>query len=473
MFSTSVAARCCARLHRRIARSLEAGVGDRTAAELALHCELGYDFPAALRHYADAVGAALGRFAHAEADRLAGHALALLPECPDGDERRELELALVAQRGVACAQWLGVASPEAIESFERALALCDSLPATPARAWVLSGLGWVYYTRGEFATARDLAQRIHALAAEHDDPVLFVCACNLMGVVVLYQGEIAASRRWLEQGLAACEALGDRLPHNRFVIEPGVSMLVNLSPGLLLAGFPEQARRRAAEAMARAQRIDEPMARMLALWVAGLVEAMLEQPELVVTIADRLEEVVTGHSLAQGEGPVRWLRGWARARLGEPLAGHAEIVEGYGRHLRLGMYAGASHVQCYAVDALALAGDWERADIQAGEAVALVRSIGERLGLAELLVRQGRVARALGRPGQAEAALREALAESREQGALWTELGALLALCEADPPLAADVRALAAAYGRLAEGFDLPLAGAVRQRLEELDQAPG
>jgi len=34
-------------------------------------------------------------------------------------------------------------------------------------------------------------------------------------------------------------------------------------------------------------------------------------------------------------------------------------------------------------------------------------------------------------------------------------------------------RVLAAAYGRLVEGFDLPLAGAVRQRLEALDRASG
>ncbi|MGE3865088.1 MAG: AAA family ATPase, partial [Burkholderiaceae bacterium] len=335
-----------ARLHRRIARSLEGCRAEQmaTAAELALHCELGYDYAAALRHYVDAVGSALNRFAHAEAAQLAERALGLLPRCPDDAERQELELALVAQRGVACAQWLGIAAPEAIAAFERARALCDSLPPTPARAWVLSGLGWVYYTRAEFATARSLAQRIHDLAAEHDDPVLFVCACNLMGVVVMYQGELQAARDWLERGLAACEALGDRLPRSRFVIDPGVSMLTNLPLALLLMGFPEQARRRTAEALQRAQQIDEPMARMLALWGSGMIEAMLEQPRPVAELADRLEQVVSTHTLAQGEGPARWLRGWSRACLGDPLAGCAEIIEGYGCHLRLGMYAGASQV---------------------------------------------------------------------------------------------------------------------------------
>src|SRR5207344_2215908 len=157
-------------------------------AELASHFELSHDLMAALRYYAEAARSALMHFAPTEAATVTAHALTLLPRCPEGTQRLELELALVAPRAAACTQLLGVASPEAKAAFERAYALCDLLPWTRSRALELSGLGWVFYARGEYQDARALATRIHALAESRDDRVLDVCACNLMGASVTYQG---------------------------------------------------------------------------------------------------------------------------------------------------------------------------------------------------------------------------------------------------------------------------------------------
>ena len=64
---------------------------------------------------------------------------------------------------------------------------------------MLNGLGWITYVRSEFNAARALAQRVHALAAAHQDPVLFVCACNLLGVTIGFQGELDAARDRLDE----------------------------------------------------------------------------------------------------------------------------------------------------------------------------------------------------------------------------------------------------------------------------------
>ena len=209
-------------MHLLAGRSMERSRAERPAAspELAMHYERGRDLSSALRHYADATAHAIRSFAPTEATQITEHALALVPQCADTPERHELELAMVAQRGIACSQLFGVASPAALQAFERARALLDPLPAKSSRAWVLSGLAWVYYVRGEFDSARWVAQRIHELGQQNDDPVLLACACNLLGVTIGYHSDLRVARQWLERGIAICVELGDRLPFSQFVLDP-------------------------------------------------------------------------------------------------------------------------------------------------------------------------------------------------------------------------------------------------------------
>ena len=96
-------------MHRRVAAALErgraAGVAV-TAAELASQHESGLAHAAALRYYIEAARSAVNNFAPREAIDITSHALALLPRCPEGNERLELEFALVSIRGLACSRSL-------------------------------------------------------------------------------------------------------------------------------------------------------------------------------------------------------------------------------------------------------------------------------------------------------------------------------------------------------------------------------
>src|SRR5688572_32194837 len=90
-------------MHRRVAAALERGRSaglSVTAAELASQYEAGLAHASALRYYVEAAGSARTHFAPREAIDITSHALSLLPRCPEGTERLELEFALVSVRGL-------------------------------------------------------------------------------------------------------------------------------------------------------------------------------------------------------------------------------------------------------------------------------------------------------------------------------------------------------------------------------------
>jgi DNA-binding winged helix-turn-helix (wHTH) protein len=468
VFYQRIGALARAQMHRRVALSMErcraAGV-TVTAAELASHYDLGHDPMAALRHYGDAADNALSHFAQVEAVNLTGLALALLPRCPEGPVRLELELALSLKRGVACSQLLGMASSEAREAFERAQAVCDLLPETPSLGWALNGLGLVRYGDGDYRAAHALGERIHVLAERHSDPGLLIAACNLMGMSCAARGEHRQGQQWLEQGIAACEGLSAPLPHDRFFIDPGVAMHGNLGLHLLPTGLFDQARAQVESGLARARRLKHPMAEALAIQCACMLEIRFEQPERVAALAAMLEQLADKHGIVQAQGARRVLGGWALAHLRDPEAGHALILEGHAIMKRLGTIARGTQILCYAAEALMLGGRWSEARAPVDEALQLAHRLGERARIPDLLLLQARIGLGQGRVDEARTSMRASLGAARTQQALGFELAALVALCELDGAAAEDLDALAAACERLTEGFDTGLVTRAQQLL--------
>jgi DNA-binding winged helix-turn-helix (wHTH) protein/tetratricopeptide (TPR) repeat protein len=449
-----------AALHQRVlraqVRSRERGALVNSA-ELAMHAERGHDLAAAVRFLAEASGSAMGHFAPVEAARHAEHALALLGRLPDDAARLELELSLVATLGVANSQRLGVAAPETLAAFERARRICELLPSNAERTWVLNGIGWTWYARGEFAEAIALAERVLAQARADGDRAMHASACNLMGVALCNHGHQADARRWLEEGLATATAMGPALDGARFVIDPEVSMRANLMQPLAQMGLHDAAREQFELALARARVCGQPFALVLAHWCGCMLQIRLGDAALVARMASTLDDLVSRHDVAQGQGPSRWYRGWSLAQQGQPEAGHRLVMAGYESHARFGMYAGCAKVLGYAAQALALAGDLPGAVARLDEALALAHRISETLDLPWLHgLRAGFEARR-GDTDAARAAWRAVLATAREQGAAGFEMEALAALCDHPAADADDLDALRECVADAPAGFDATL----------------
>ena len=456
-------------MHRRVAAALErsrsAGIAV-TAAELASQYEAGLAHAAALRYYVEAAGSARTHFAPREAIDITSHALSLLPRCPEGTERLELEFALVSVRGLACSQQFGLASSEGEIAYKRALELCDVLPLTPGRAQVLGGIAWMYYIRADYDEALKLAQRIEFLSLTHDDPVLVIASCCLLGVINTMRGNHPEARRYLQRGLEVCEVLGDKVPLAAFVADPVIVLKVNLAIPLMHVGLVDQARAHMDEALIRGRQRGELMGRTIALWCAAMFEMRMERPDRVAEHAQALCKLVDDHAIGQAQGPSRWIRGWAEAHLGSPQEGLRLILEGFEFNRRAGMVSGGSEVLGYAVEALLRADDLNGAQVQLDNARELGQRFGERILFMYHHMLQSRIHVGRGDIAAARQSLENGIAEARNQGSLWMELRLLVHVCQLSDASKQDVAALKAAYDRLPEGFSTAMISRARELIQ-------
>lgn len=423
-------------LHRRAAQALQRDAAPQASAALALHHERGLEPLAALRAWVAVAETALGRFAPREALAITDHALELLVACPDGVERMDTELALMQVRGAACAHSIGIGTPQAREAFRRAAQLCELLPPTARRAWALSGLAWMLMSRGEYALAEQLAQRLLQAARQHGDRVLQATAAAILAGPNLQCGRLEQARVLLEEAMALTEGMqAVRLPM-AVLLDP---MAISRGVGAILyahLGEIERARDCAAAAIDRAAFVGLPITRGFTWRCVGMVLVRLNETHAVLEIAGRLREHVREHGLAQGEGPARTLLGWAHARHGDAQAGHRELVEGMEDMRRLEAWFDVTMSLQLAADAARLAGDPDAAREHVDEGMAVAERLGERLHVPDLWLRRAALARA--DAAQARACVREALRIAEDMGARTAALAARLELCRLDDASAAD-----------------------------------
>jgi DNA-binding winged helix-turn-helix (wHTH) protein/tetratricopeptide (TPR) repeat protein len=441
-----------AQLHSKVGAALEreraAGV-PVAATELAMHFERGREPMNALRCYADAAETALARLSPAECMSLTEHALALLAQAPEGNERNTLEITLATLRGISAAQVRGFGS-ETRNAFQRAYALLGDVPQHPMRRLLLHGFGFVLSQRAEYAEALAVAERAEALSSATNDPILVLTVCTVQGHAQMLQGQPRGARTCLERGLALLESL-DAPAEQISVADPQVLVLGLLGIQLLHLGLVEQARARLQQAHVRSLSLGQPMARLVAIWCDALFEVRLGNTQRVAALADEMHALVEEFALAQGRAACRWFRGWADARLGKPLEGYRRIREAYEENTQLGMLAGGSENLGYATEALLLAGDLDAAQKQLEEALQFADKLGERVYLPQLCLLEAAIARARGKATVAEAAVRRSIAEAKAQEAPWLELVALVELCDGGAATDADRRALRALVDALPE----------------------
>ena len=459
-------------LHGEVGQALEreraAGVSV-TAAELAMHFERGHDRLRSLRYFVEAADAALLHLSPSACMSFTERALALLEGATLRPQYAATELTLWALRGVASFHLLGV-NDETRDAFRHAHGLLQKVPDHPMRGLVLHGLGFVHCLRAEYEEATPITEQAVALAASSGDEVIQLAAYTVQGQVNLMRGQPRAARTWLERGLPLLESAAETSGRS-FAADPAVTVLAMLALQLLHLGLVRQGRARVLEAHARADRLGQPTARMIAIWYEALFELRLGNTQRVAALADEMHALAEEFALAHGRTACEWFGGWADAQMGAPLEGYRRIRDAYEANVRLGMLAGASETLGYATEALLLSGDWRAAQQQLEEAVTIARRSGELVYQPQHSLLEAAIARARGDAEMAEAALRRAVVEARTQGARWLELLALVALCESVHATGADRAMLATLVEQLPEATDTSAVGRARTLLRAADHA--
>ncbi len=189
------------------------------------------------------------RGANAEAVSHLTTGLELLQTLPDTPARAQQELNLQLALGALHTATKGFAAPEVEHAYRRARTLCEQIGDRRQVFPALRGLTLYYSMRLEHQTACVLADQMLAIAQEAQDSGLLMEAYHRQGATRLWIGEFLAARAHLEQAIALYDPQRHRDHALRYGADPGVACRLLAHQVLWILGYPDQALRRAQEAL--------------------------------------------------------------------------------------------------------------------------------------------------------------------------------------------------------------------------------
>ena len=338
----------------------------------------------AIPHWQQAGQKAVKRSANNEAISHLTKGLELLKTLPDTLERAQQELSLQIALGVPLTATKGYAAPEVEKACARARELCRQVGETAQLFPVLGALELFYFNRGEFQTARELAEQLLSLAQSVRDPSLLVLAHAALGTTLFRLGELDPAQEHLEQSLA----LYNPQKHNPYASGSVHDFrIVSLSYAvwnLWLLGYPDQALKRCHEVLASAQELSHPFSMAFALSYAAAVHQFRREGQMT---QERAEAVI---ALSTEQGFPSWFaggtvfQGWALAEQGQVEDGITQMQQGLAAYQATGAEASQSHFLVLLAEAHWKVGRAEEGMSVVAEALAHVRKTGARVYEAEL-----------------------------------------------------------------------------------------
>ena len=261
-------------ISRAVAQSLENFHGTQStnvANELAVLWEAGREYARAADYFLKAANNATQVNAHREAIQLARRGIGALQKLPEPSKCAPLELGLQLRLGFSLTTVDGWTSPEAQRAFTRAHVLCQQAGNEPRLFAALRGIWARHLIRGEYRTARPLAEQLLELAKQADDSVLLGSACFGLGVTMCWQGELTAAREYCERALDLYDPARSKAYLAFSTQDMAVQAHYILAFCLWNLGFPDRALKQAQEALALAERLSHPHSLGAALHGLGLV----------------------------------------------------------------------------------------------------------------------------------------------------------------------------------------------------------
>jgi predicted ATPase len=466
-------------LHEQTGQALEQLFHGRLEdhySELAHHYDRSDNTQKAVAYLRLAGEQAVQRSANAEAVAHFTSALELLKSLPDTPERTQQELTLQVLLGVPLMAAKGYGVPEVEKAYARARELCQQVGETSQLFPVLWGLCAFYEGQAEYQTARELGEQLFTLAQRAQDQALLVEARYMLGETLLWLGELAPAREHLEQAIA----LYNPRQHGSLAFlyggyDPGVACLGDVAMVLWHLGYPDQAVKRAHEALTLAQELPHPLTLTTALiWAAWLHilcregQAAQERAEAAVTLCTE-----QGVPFWLAEGTI--LRGWALAEQGNREEGIVQIRQGLAAYRATGVEMMRSYFLALLGETCGKIGQTEEGLTVLAEALDVVDKTGERFYEAELYRLKGElILKQSSVQKEAEECFGKAIAIARKQQARSLELRATVSLArlwQQQGKTAEAHQMLSEVYNWFTEGFDTKDLQEAKALLDELAEA--
>jgi predicted ATPase/class 3 adenylate cyclase len=410
----------------------------------------------AIPYWQQAGQRAVDRSAHAEAITHFTQALTLLRTLPVSPARARHELTLQCSLGAQLAT-RGAATPEVEQTYARALELCQQVGNAEELFPVLYGLSRLYKKRGKLRRARELGERLLALAQSQGNTALLLRGHYVLGDILLWLGEFSAARAHLEQGLAIYDPQQHDIHDLLYEADPWLGCLGALSVTLWFLGYPDQAQQRSADALTLADELSHPYSLARVLVDAAYLHWFCRDWAKLQERAEALQALAAAHGFAEMYARATYRYGLALVKQGQVAEGLAQF------HTSMNALQGLQSGDAQALRLTQLAelyrytGQGE-AGLQA-LAAAMAADTEERFDAAGRYRSQGELLLLLPDPAlhQAETCFQHALAIARCQQARSSELRAALSLSQLwqRQGKGDDARKLLAPiYGWFTEGFD-------------------
>ena len=464
-------------LHERTGQALESMFAEQLddhLGELAHHYSHSDNVAKAVEYLGRAGKQALQRSAHTAAISSLTEAINLLSRLPDGPERiqRELQLQLVV--GPALSAIKGWSAPEVERAYFRARELCKRLGDPPGLFPTLVGVWLVYYIRGESRRAYELAEQLMNRAHSRNDSTHLLVAHDALGSTLFDMGKLLLAREHKE----AVVFLYDPERHGPLAARRSFDAkgyaLSYLGMTLWRLGYPDQALKRANEAVEFSQALSHPLSLAGAEFFLGVVRQYRHEARAAQKAAE------CAIALSAEQGFTFWLpiatilRGWAMAQQGLNEEGIAQMKEGLAASRATGAGTGRSHWLSLLAQACIESGRLNDGQSVLAEAQAFANGTEghgydaeiHRLK-GELLLRQGD-----SNAAEAQKCFERAIEIARNQSAKSLELRAAIRLARllAKQGRRDEARTiLAQIYGWFTEGFDTTDLKDAKALLEELN----
>ncbi len=458
-------------LHERAAQSIEALSADRLEdhlTELAHHFDRAGNAPRAVKYLGRAGSRAAQQVAHSEAIAYFSRALELLGRLPDAAarDRQELELQMALSWSLFVTQRFR--APELESALVRACELGEQLGENAKLMEALLALAYLNHRR-DFGLARELAERVLAMAEQAKAPAMLAGAHFVLGVVLLGSGQFPAAREHLERSVELFGA-GPSRNYGTFFAQAASNSLVG---NLVNLGYLSTALSRADEFLAAAHRSSDPFSILAGLVMNGVFHLPLRDTRVAAERADEILSIASEHEMPAYYLPwATFFRGWAMAAAGRGNEGIAEMRRSISNPVIAGTF-GTSVMLVALVESCGKNGRLEEALDLVTEGLATAEQTGVKLDEAELHRIKGELLmiKDPGNVAEAERCLRTAIDVARRQAARLFELRATVSLARlvASRGHHDEARAMVAyIYGWFTEGFEFADLKDAKGLLEEL-----
>jgi tetratricopeptide (TPR) repeat protein len=292
-------------LHGRILDALEQLHADRLgehAEVLAHHAERAAVTDRAVRYLREAGARASARSAHREAIDFFERALALLGGLPVSPEAMSDALDVRIALGPVLMALHGPPSPIVEASYRAALDLVERLDDASRRFLVQWGLWYVQFTRADYAPAVEAGEHLLDTARRGNDREQLIEAHHALWPTLVGMGEVKRAQPHIERGIE----LYDRDRHRHMASlygghDPGACARYFLAASQWALGYPERAVAAAHEAMRLAEALNHAMTSTMTFGMVAWILYQSGERRAAIGAAERCMAIVE----------TRGFRGWS------------------------------------------------------------------------------------------------------------------------------------------------------------------